>query len=305
MKIALTGVSGFIGSHIARRAAARGDRIIGLVRESSVRAHVVPFVERFVVGDQADESVWSDLFDGADAVVHNSMDWQALRDPDLHDHLQRNLAASIQFLIASRPRPFALISSVAVHHDMRPRWQGEIDEDHPLRPSSMYGACKAALEAHCWAEHYGGTHGPDNTPRHVVALRPAAVYGPIMVPHHRSWSDNIFEAIKQGEAFDKPGGGKFVHVEDVADAVLASLREPEASAQAFNLADCYARWTDVAQFAADALGTKAQITHVSPEQPQNMFDPSAARTVLCVGLSRGHEGLREHMRHLAGAGVGA
>ncbi len=299
MRIALTGVSGFIGSHIAKRAVERGDTVVGLVRTTSKREHIAPYVERFVPGDQADESVWPELFDGVDAVVHNSMDWQAMRNTDPHEHLQRNLASAIQFLIASRPLPFVLISSVAVHHDIRPRWAGSIDEDHPLRPSSMYGACKAAIEAHLSAEHYSGNHGAGDTLRHVVSIRPAAVYGPVLTEGQRSWCDDIFERVRRGKSVTKEGGGKFVHVEDIADGVLASVRTPEASSQAFNLADCYARWTDVAQYAADALGITPEISHVSPEEPKNMFDAAAARSVLGLGLDRGHDGLRAHMSHLA------
>ena len=299
MRIALTGVSGFIGAHIAKHAVEHGHQVTGLVRATSKREHIAPFVDRFVVGDQAHEGAWPELFEGADAVVHNSMDWQAMRSGDLREHLSKNLDASLAFLAASRPRPFVFISSVAVHHDIRPRWQGQVDEDHPLRPSSLYGACKAAIEAHLWSEHYSGGHGVDGAPRHVVSIRPAAVYGPVMAPGHRSWCDDIFESIKQGEPFEREGGGKFVHVADVAEAVVRSLETPDASPHPFNLADCYARWSDIAVFAAEALGADASIKHVSPTSPENMFTHDAAKTTLGVPLDRGHQGLREHMRHLA------
>jgi nucleoside-diphosphate-sugar epimerase len=74
MRIALTGVSGFLGSSIARRLHADGHRVVGLVRAASRRDHVEAFVERFVEGDHADRSRWPDLLDGVDCVVHNSLD---------------------------------------------------------------------------------------------------------------------------------------------------------------------------------------------------------------------------------------
>ena len=102
MHVAVTGVSGFIGSVLARQLRSAGHTITGLVRETSRRDHIEPDVDRFVVGDHADESVWPDLLADADAVIHNSVDWAPLRsDPvDLDAHLKSNLTASIKFLKA-------------------------------------------------------------------------------------------------------------------------------------------------------------------------------------------------------------
>ena len=55
MKIALTGASGFIGSHIARAAATHGYEVIALVRESSKREHIEDVVSSFVIGSHDDK----------------------------------------------------------------------------------------------------------------------------------------------------------------------------------------------------------------------------------------------------------
>ncbi len=138
MHVALTGVSGFIGSAIARHLHGAGHSVTGLVRSASRRDHVEPYVDRFVVGDQADPAAWPGLLEGADCVVHNSLDWRPLRDPvDLEAHLRGNLEGSIRLLEAAAPRQFVFMSTIAVHHDILPRWEGRIDEDHPLRPASL------------------------------------------------------------------------------------------------------------------------------------------------------------------------
>ena len=167
MRIALTGVSGFIGSEIARQLHGAGHTVTGLVRESSRRDHIEPFVDRFVVGDQADERCWDDLLDGAECVVHNSVNWRTMTGGqiDFDEHLRSNVLGSLRFLKASAPRQFIFMSTIAVHHDMKPRWDGRIDEDHPLRPGTDYGAYKASIEAHLWAEHY-------RDGRHTSAIRP-------------------------------------------------------------------------------------------------------------------------------------
>lgn len=301
MRIALTGASGFIGSFIAKEAAARGHSVTALVRESSRRDHIERFVDRFVVGDQADEDAWGPLLEGADAVVHNSVDWRSvtglggLPEPGVFAaHLERNLVSALKFLRISAPLPFVFMSSIAVHHDMRPRWEGIVDEDHPLRPSGVYGALKAAVEAHLWAEHFGSGGG-----RHVASIRPSGVYGvdPIL---DRSHGYRVIESIVRGEPFARPGGGKFVHVEDVAAATVAAAERPEVSGMAFNLADCYARHADWAQMACGVLGRRVAIDFSSAERPGNEFSKEQTQRMLGVEMSRGHEGIEAHLRELAG-----
>ena len=294
MRIAVTGVSGFIGSAIARRLQSSGHEVTGLVRETSRRDHIEPYVDRFVVGDHADESCWDELLDGADCVVHNSADWRSIAagKTDFDDHLRSNIDGSLRLLKRSVPRQFIFLSTVAVHHDMRPRWEGKIDEDHPLRPSTDYGAYKAAVEAHLWAEHFGQG-------RHTSAVRPCAVYG-IDPKLDRSIGYPIIAKIKNGQRFDRQGGGKFVHVDDVAGAIGAIVGNDAAAGQAFNLADCYARWGDIAQMAADELGVEADIDLSSPTESKNVFTKDAAES-LGVPLDRGHDGLRTHIKELIGA----
>ncbi len=290
MRVALTGISGFIGSAVARHLHRAGHRVTGLLRPSSRRDHVEPYADRLVVGDQADERVWPELLEGAECVIHNSVDWRPLRDtPDLSEHLRSNLTGSILLLEASRPRQFVFMSSVGALHDILPRWGGLIDEDHPLRPASAYGACKAAVEAHLWSAHFA--HG-----QNTVALRPCAVYG-VDPRLERSIGFPILEAVLAREPYRRPGGGKFVHVEDVAAALVATVGNPRAAGCAYNLADCYARWGDWARLAAEVAGVEVEIDLSSPPRSRNRFSKEAARS-LGVRLDRGHDGIREHLREL-------
>ncbi len=291
MRIALTGVSGFIGSEIARRLHGAGHAVTGLVRESSRRDHVEPFVDRFVVGDHADERCFEALLDGADCVVHNSINWQTMTGErvDFDEHIQSNVLGSLRFLRASSPRQFIFLSTIAVHHDMRERWGGRVDEDHPLRPGTDYGAYKAAIEAHLWAENF-------KNGRQTAAIRPCAVYG--MDPRlDRTIGYPIVRRIMDGKNFRKQGGGKFVHVDDVAAAVVAIVGNEEAAGKAFNMVDCYARWADWAQIIAELLNADIEIDFSSPAEPRNVFVKDAVQG-LGVAMDRGHEGIRKHAAEL-------
>lgn len=290
MRVALTGVSGFIGSVTARHLAEAGHAVTGLVRPTSRRDHIEPYVDRLVEGDQDDENAWPALLEDADCVIHNSVDWSPLAAPvDFDRHIRSNLVGSLRLLARSAPRQFVLISTIAVHHDMRPRWAGRIDEDHPMRPATLYGACKAAVESHLWAAHFGDG-------RSVCAFRPCGVYG-IDPRLDRSIGHPIILRLREEQRFSKLGGGKFVHVDDVAAAITAAVGNPAADGAVYNLVDCFARWGDWATIAADLMGIDAEIDLSSPPAPKNSFVMDAARS-LGVGFDRGLDGIREHLREL-------
>jgi nucleoside-diphosphate-sugar epimerase len=113
----------------------------------------------------------------------------------------------------------------------------------------------------------------------------------------RSIGYPIVQSIRAGQPYTRAGGGKFVHVDDVAAAVAAIVGNPSASGRPFNLVDCYARWADWAAIVASELGVTVPIDMSSPPRPRNEFTKDAAQS-LGVRLDRGHEGIRQYAREL-------
>lgn len=71
MKILITGVTGFVGSHLAERLTAEGHTVRGLSHKPGARGHLAPSVRvELVPGDVTRLETLADAMQGVDAVVH-------------------------------------------------------------------------------------------------------------------------------------------------------------------------------------------------------------------------------------------
>src|SRR5437762_973245 len=237
MKIAVTGGPGFIGHYILRRLVASGHSLRCWLRPTSDRSgldDVAASIE-WLSGELNDERATEALVTGCDAVVHAALYRAGTgfrgAEGDVVEFVERNVVGTLRLIEAARSAGisrFVFISTCAVHErilENRP-----LDENHPTRATSHYGAHKAAIEQ--FVHSYGlGTGFP------ICALRPTGVDG--LAPRHQDskWFD-LVRAVVKGEAVTCQRGGKEVHAADVAKAVELLLNAP-ASAVAGQAFNCY------------------------------------------------------------------
>lgn len=298
MLVALTGASGLVGSYTAKALHAAGHRVRALVRPASRRDHLKPFVSEWTEGDHADEQVQAALVaDGVDAVIHNSVDWEALEQSPVR-HLERNVAPSLRLLEAARQAgvgQFLFVSSVAVHHDILPSADGRITEDHPTWPDNVYGAWKAAVEPFLKAYHHA--YGMNTS-----SWRPAAIYGVDPKLQQSQWFD-LVKKVKLGQPVSIDKGGKTTHVQDVADALALAIDDASVAGRFFNLVDTYVYWQRVAEIAKELTGSAATIEDRRGPGPKNQFDTAQATAFFDrhgngTALRRGEGGVREYVAEL-------
>jgi nucleoside-diphosphate-sugar epimerase len=295
MLVALTGASGFIGNYTARALHGAGHTVRALVRETSRRDRLEPFVEEWRVGDQADPQALAGLVAGVDAVIHNAADWEALRRSPLVN-FERNVMGSLRLLEAARlagAGQFIFVSSVAVYQEILP--DRPLDENHPTWPGSIYGAYKASIEPHLKAYHaqYG---------MNTSAWRPAAVYGIDPDLRRSQWYD-LIDTARKGGTIDTPQGGKITHVQDVADALTLAVGDEAVAGQFYNLVDGYMYWQQAAEFAKEISGSSASIIDRKGAGPRNQFDTRKVieffnRHGNTAALRRGQAGVREYVAEL-------
>jgi nucleoside-diphosphate-sugar epimerase len=295
MLVALTGATGFVGTHTAAALARGGHDVRALARLTSNRAPAAPYVHDWRTGDTHDPQAIAGLVAGVDAVIHAAVDWDA-RATGPGPNFQRNVLASLNLLEAARlagvPQ-FLFVSSVAVYHDVLE--DRHLDENHPTWPNSIYGAYKAAVEPHLKAYHF---HYGMNT----SSWRPAAVYGVDPNLPRSQWYD-LVKTAKEGGTIDEPRGGKITHVQDVADALTLAIADDEVAGEFYNLVDGYMYWQGAAELAKELTGSTATIIDRAGDGPNNTFDTTKAAVFFrrhgnTVALNRGVDGVREYVREL-------
>jgi dihydroflavonol-4-reductase len=140
MKLFLTGATGFVGSHVARVAAAQGAELRLLARKTSNTASL-PDNADLIQGDLRDPSTFANALKGCDALLHIAADYR-LWVPDPAPMYQANVEGTRELLRLAReagvPR-VVYTSSVAT---MGFHGNAIVDETTPVTEAAMIGPYK-------------------------------------------------------------------------------------------------------------------------------------------------------------------
>ena len=239
-RVLLTGITGFIGSHLAERLVADGHEVHGIAFEPPPHPHLAA-VEREVRihrADLADADGLRDAIAAArpDAVVHLAgQAIPSLAQRDAGGTVQTNVVGTANVLAAldALPGTHLVYASSADVYGVPDRVP--VNEDEPLRPTNVYAASKAAAEA--LVREFGDR--PDHP---TVILRPANTNGP---RQHPGLAASAFaKQIAEAEAGLVPAVIKhgrldaqrdFIDVRDVAAAYVAAIELAPERTETYNV----------------------------------------------------------------------
>jgi nucleoside-diphosphate-sugar epimerase len=249
-KVALvTGASGLVGSTVVKRLVAEGMDVCGLMRHPADLGDGVTVC----LGDVRDGAAVADAVRGAALVVHCAA---VLRRATRDEAFAVNVEGTQVVLRAASQancERFIHISTTSVH-DLEGR--DVVDETTPfVRADDAYGESKAAAEDAVWAAAADGLR--------VTVLRPSAILGA-----HPSctWTVGMPKQIAAGE-FSLHGDGNYalpyVHVRNLADAVVLAARSNRAIGQAYIVVDGHTTWRELTALYRDWLGLP-EVPSVSP-----------------------------------------
>jgi dihydroflavonol-4-reductase len=277
MKVAVTGASGFLGSHLVRRLQADGHRVRAHVRDAT-RARLVPgSVEAIVEGDIASRPMLDQLVAGCDAVINTVSNFRSVRGSDA-SFRRINIEGAVEALAASRAagvRRFVHCSTIGVHGDVR---DTPATEDAPYAPGDLYQETKMHAEMRLRAAmaevvEPGGSAGTE-----IVIVRPCSLYGPgdlRMLKMFRMLRRGRFVMI--GPCRENFHAG---YIDDVVDGFVRAMTVPGIHGEIFFIGG--ARYLPL----ADYLATAARAVDASPPRVRLPYAPVNALAALCEWACR-------------------
>lgn len=254
MKVFLTGGNGFIGSHVLRKLVARGDSVRCLVRETSDLSrieHVQGDWERFV-GDVRDQTSMTDAATGCDAIIHlaSPSSWDDIVHPAMNDIVFGGTRHVLQAALQNGNIRVVYCSTIiAINGTDHPVM---IDEDSSFTLNDqtlVYAMSKHQAEEMC-------QEAITNLNQDIVIVNPVEVYGP--EDTSLVTAGNLIDFATSWPVMVSRGGTSIVHVEDVADGIIAAL-DRGIKGKRYILGGDNLTIEDLAKLTLELLGKKAPV----------------------------------------------
>ncbi|MBN3723376.1 NAD-dependent epimerase/dehydratase family protein [Burkholderia sp. Ac-20379] len=315
-KILVTGASGWLGAEIVTTLLARGDAVVAtdIGVGPALQALASRHKEQLVTAT-ADLCEWPEvlrLFTAhqPDAVIHAAAIVGVIQCADIPLKANRvNVEGSINLFEAMRLSGVKRVVHVSTEETYGDFLSPLIDEEHPQKPVSVYGATKLAVE------HFGRMYSRDHG-LECINVRTCWVYGPhlprLRVPR------TFVEAALRGEALHAEDGAELavdqVYIADTVAGILLALDKQTHRYESYNVATGVAPTiADVAQAVNNAIpgaritvGSRGPYRHggVVLSATKGALDISRARTELGYepqyDLQRGIEATIEATRKVMG-----
>lgn len=238
--VAVTGATGFVGSHIAFELRRAGATVRAAVRSPNKGQWLAERGVELHRADLADVDAMTQAFKGCTAVIANAA--LGSNQGSLEELVQGNtdgVRNTLAAAAAAGVRRVVYISSVAVYQNRVLRWQAEdspaFDTDavasgkrrrsvSDLTTDWRYAHSKALAEELAWSE-------AQRLELQLTSLRPGPVYG----SRDTKLMPRLLRRLR-GPLLPVPSVGlPLVHAADVALGVVGALRNPASIGEAYNV----------------------------------------------------------------------
>ena len=221
-RIFMTGGTGFIGGHVARKLIERGDDVRVLVRNPDKAADLKKIGCRIWPGELTDVDALAKGIDGAEALIHGAAIYEVgIPESEREQMRLANVEGTGNVLAAAleaKTPKVVYISTVAAFGNTHGQVVDETYQ-HPGKEFTSYYE-QTKYEAHQVAKELISMGLP------CVIVQPGGVYGP---KDHSALGKQMHDFLKgRLPALPFPDlGMNMVHVEDVADGVILALDKGE------------------------------------------------------------------------------
>src|SRR5437588_3152321 len=231
MRAFVTGATGFIGSHVARKLRERGDDVVALVRSPEKAGELRELGCQLVEGSLSDEEAIRRGVQGADAVFHVGASYKVgiprSHRPALHDANVRGTERVLDAAVEAGVNRIVYVSTGNAYGNTH----GQVVDESYVRPQppdflSYYDQTK--YEAHQVALDRISKGTP------IVIVQPCAVYG----PDDPSEVGNMIDQTRTGKLklrMFPDAGFNFAYVEDIAAGIVLA-HDKGRIGESYNLA---------------------------------------------------------------------
>jgi 2-alkyl-3-oxoalkanoate reductase len=229
-RLLITGATGLVGSHVARRAVAEGIPTRALVRQGAETRLLDEWGVELVRGDLSEPDTLATAVAGVSHIVHAAAkvgDWGPV---DGYRAVNvRSLAHLTEAAQGSGTlRRFVQISSLGVYE---PRDHFGTDETTPPSATGLDGYTLSKIEAEALVLEQFRSHAFP-----VVVLRPGFIYG----PRDRTVLPRLLERLRKKQVRYFGSGDQLLNqtsVRNLAGAIFLALRSDQGVGEVFNITD--------------------------------------------------------------------
>ena len=230
--VAVTGATGYVGSHLCARLIASGFRVVPLVRDAKTSL-VVPKAESpRSIGDLTDRPDWRSLLGGTDAVVHvaaaaHSHRLNSLSEDQLRLINTDSVLDVAEAAVANGLSRMVFVSSVGVYGPISTL--SPATEKTPCRPTEPYAVAKRRAELGLMA-------GSLSRSVELAIVRPPMIYGPSCPGNLRQLSDLVRLGVPLPFA-SLDGRRNLLSIDSFCRAIARLLADEEDVSGLWNIAE--------------------------------------------------------------------
>ena len=276
MNIALTGITGMVGSHLIKKIVEENSEgsphnIRALIREGSVVEHLKTFEDvDFIIGGLEDRESLAKLVQDSEVLVHLAHFPGPVQTYD--ELIKVNINGSFDLLEEAKKakvKQVIFMSSCTVFGQILPTVDAEhpLDENHPIWPSSLYGSIKSSIEGFC--HYYYKSRAFE-----VTLLRPVTIYGVRPQLDKSEWFQTI-DFLATNYNVDVKGSTKYVSVNSVVQAIQKVMENAEAFGKTYHLIDGHIHNMDLGKLIVDTIDSFGECEGVMGEEGVPMSSQAA------------------------------
>ena len=257
MKIAVSGASGFVGSHLCLNLKKIGYQVLGLVRSKPASGQVA-------IGDFCSSENNYEFLRDIDVLVHSAARVHVMKDTSINPLAKfREVNVDATLNLARRAadcgvKRFIFLSSIKVNGEITCLGRPFTAEDIP-DPSDPYGISKREAED-------GLRDLANQTKMEVVIIRSPLVYGPGVKANFLTMMQYLKLGIPLPFGGIKENRRSLVALDNLVDFICLCISHPQAGNQTFLISDDEDLSTEqLLRRLGGAIGTSARLIYIPPK----------------------------------------